>query len=90
MFTKADIEKYFVAEKHESLLFLIVGLAAVLLALIFYFGVKTQIGRGAAIPLLIFGLIQAAVGYTRIPAQRRPAHQSSLCLRYESCPAENR
>ena len=64
MFTKADIEKYFVAEKHESLLFLIVGLAAVLLALIFYFGVKTQIGRGAAIPLLIFGLIQAAVGYT--------------------------
>ncbi|HVU84909.1 MAG TPA: hypothetical protein VHC50_08705 [Puia sp.] len=64
MLTKADIEKYFVAEKQESLLFLILGLAAVLLALIFYFGIKTNISKGAAIPLLVFGLIQVAVGYT--------------------------
>ncbi|HEY4154945.1 MAG TPA: hypothetical protein VGM24_05950 [Puia sp.] len=63
MLTRADIEKYFVAEKQESLLFLILGLAAVLLALIFYFGGKTLILRGAAVPLVVFGLIQAAVGY---------------------------
>jgi hypothetical protein len=64
MLTKADIEKYFIAEKHESLLFLVVGLAAVLLSLIFCFGVKTHMGRGAAIPLLLFGLIQAVAGYS--------------------------
>jgi hypothetical protein len=64
MLSKADIEKYFIAEKHESLLFLILGLFAVLLSLIFYFGVKINIAKGAAIPLLLFGLIQASVGYT--------------------------
>ena len=64
MLTKADIEKYFVAEKQESLLFLILGLVAVLLTLIFYFGIKTSISKGAAIPLLVFGLVQVAVGYT--------------------------
>jgi hypothetical protein len=64
MLTKADIEKYFVAEKHESLVFLIIGIAAVLLALLFYFSMKTQVYKGAAIPLLILGLIQAVAGYT--------------------------
>lgn len=64
MLTKADIEKYFISEKHESLLFLVVGLAAILLALIFYFSIKTPGYRGAAIPLIIFGLMQAVAGYT--------------------------
>jgi hypothetical protein len=64
MLTKSDIEKYFIAEKQESLVFFVVGLAAVLIALILYFMVKTQVCRGAAIPLLILGLVQAAAGYT--------------------------
>jgi hypothetical protein len=63
MLTKADIEKYFIAEKQESLVFLIIGLAALLLALIFYMMVKTQISRGAALPLLVLGLVQAIAGY---------------------------
>src|SRR5450432_249777 len=63
MLTKADIEKYFIAEKHESLVFLVVGIIAIGVALIFYFVVKTQICRGAALPLLILGLIQAVAGY---------------------------
>ena len=42
MLTKADIEKYFIAEKQESLVFLVIGIAAIVLALIFYFTVKTQ------------------------------------------------
>ena len=63
MLTKADIEKYFVAEKQESLVFLIIGMVAVLLALIFYFSAKTQVLRGAAVPLLILGLVQAVAGY---------------------------
>ena len=64
MLTKGDIEKYFLAEKQESLVFLVIGLFAVLLALIFYFMMKTQIYRGAAIPLLVLGLVQAIAGYS--------------------------
>ena len=63
MLTKADIEKYFIAEKQESLVFLVIGLLAIILALIFYTVVKTQISRGAALPLLVLGLIQAIAGY---------------------------
>jgi hypothetical protein len=64
MLTKTDIEKYFIAEKQESLVFLIIGLVAIGLALIFYFMMKTQIYRGAALPLLILGLVQAFAGYS--------------------------
>jgi hypothetical protein len=64
MITKADIEKYFIAEKQESLVFLIIGISAIVLALIFYFAVKSNICRGAALPLLVLGLIQAIAGYT--------------------------
>ena len=64
MLTKTDIEKYFMAEKQESLVFLVIGLVAVLLALIFYFIIKSPSYRGAAQPLLILGLIQAIAGYS--------------------------
>jgi hypothetical protein len=64
MLTRTDIEKYFIAEKQESLLLLILGLAFMVLALVFYFGMKTQFFRGAAFPLLLFGLIQAVIGFT--------------------------
>jgi hypothetical protein len=64
MLTKTDIEKYFVAEKQESLVFLVIGLAAVALALIFHFMLRSQGYRGAAIPLLILGLVQAIAGYS--------------------------
>jgi hypothetical protein len=63
MLTKADIEKYFVAEKQESLVFLIIGIVAIILALLFYFAGKTHIYRGAAIPLIVLGLVQAGAGY---------------------------
>jgi len=63
MFTKLDIEKYFVAEKQESLVFLVLGIVAIAMALVFYFVQKTPGFRGAAYPLLILGLIQSAAGY---------------------------
>ena len=63
MLNKADIEKYFIAEKQESLVFLVIGIAAIVLALIFYFMVKTHVCRGAAIPLLVLGLVQSVAGY---------------------------
>ena len=60
------IYKYFIAEKQESLLFLIIGIAAILLAVIFWFFIKTNPSffKGAAIPLLAIGIIQSVVGYT--------------------------
>ena len=64
MFTKAEIEKYFIAEKQESLLFLIIGIAAVVASLIFFFAIKTSFYKGTAIPLLIVGLLLGIVGYT--------------------------
>lgn len=66
MFSKSDIEKYFNAEKSESLLFLIVGIIAVVLSVIFFFFMKsnTSFFKGAAIPLLLIGIIQGVVGYT--------------------------
>lgn len=64
MFTKADIEKYFMAEKQESLLFVIVGVIAVAIAIAFFFFQKSNFYKGAAIPLLLIGLIQIVVGYT--------------------------
>lgn len=64
MFTKADIEKYFNAEKQESLLFILIGAAGILAAIIFFFFLKNHFYRGAAVPLLLIGLLLAVVGYT--------------------------
>jgi uncharacterized membrane protein HdeD (DUF308 family) len=64
MFTKSDIEKYFLAEKQESLLFIIVGVAAIIAAISFYFLLKSSFFKGAALPLLFVGIIELVVGYT--------------------------
>lgn len=63
MFSKTDIEKYFLAEKNTCLIFLIVGIAAILLAAGFFFFWKTNFAKGAAVPLLIIGLVQMIAGY---------------------------
>ncbi len=69
MFEQRDfsfIYRYFTGEKQESLLFLIVGIVAVLLAVVFWFFIKSNPNffKGAAIPLLAIGLIQMIVGYS--------------------------
>lgn len=60
------IHKYFMAEKQESLLFLIIGGVAVLLSVVFFFFLKTNPGffKGAAIPLFVIGALMGIVGYT--------------------------
>ena len=64
MFTKTDIEKYFTAEKSESLLFIFIGIAAIIAAIVFLFFLKTNFYKGMALPLLLIALIQITVGYT--------------------------
>jgi uncharacterized membrane protein len=63
MFTKTDIENYFIAEKQESLLFLIMGIIGVVLAIVFFFFLKTSFYKCAAIPLLLLGLLMGTAGY---------------------------
>jgi hypothetical protein len=64
MFSKSDIEKYFTAEKQESLLFILVGAIAIVAAVAFYFFIRSAFFKGAAIPLLLIGLMQLVVGVT--------------------------
>lgn len=60
------IYKYFIAEKQESLLFLIIGIAAIMVGIIFLVFIKSNPSffKGAAIPLLAIGIIQCVVGVT--------------------------
>jgi hypothetical protein len=64
MLTKTDIEKYFIAEKQESLLFLGIGIAAIIIALLGLFIWKTQFWKGASIPLVVIAVLQIIVGFT--------------------------
>ena len=62
MFTKTSIEQYFLAEKSGAFVLMIMGLVAMVLACIFFFGIKTNWYKGAAIALFIVGTWQAAIG----------------------------
>ncbi|HEX4956985.1 MAG TPA: hypothetical protein VFV46_02305 [Lacibacter sp.] len=64
MFTKTDIEKYFNAEKAESLLFLGIGITAIIAAILFLLLLKTEIYKGAAVPMVLIGLLLGVVGFT--------------------------
>ena len=64
MLTKEDIEKYFMAEKAESWIFMAIGIISIITAAIFFFVMKTPAYKGAAIPLLAVGLLLGTVGYT--------------------------
>lgn len=64
VFSKTDIEQYFVAEKRESLFFLCIGIVSVAGALLSWFLLKQSVWKGAAVPMLIVGLLLSVVGYT--------------------------
>ena len=86
MFTKTDIEKYFNAEKSESLLFLLIGIAGIITAISFYFFVKGNVYKGAAIPLLLVGLLLGIVGYTVY--KRCDADRIRVVYAYDLNPSE--
>ena len=62
MLTKTDIEKYFNAEKNESLLIIMIGIVAIVLAIVFFFYLKSNWHKGAAVPLLIVGFMHLVIG----------------------------
>lgn len=64
MFNKADIEKYFNAEKGESFIFMAIGIIGIIAAIIFFFVFKTNFYKGTAVPLILLGLLLGVVGFT--------------------------
>jgi hypothetical protein len=64
MLTPHDIEEYFAAEKQAGIVFLIIGVMAVVLGVVFIFVFKTPFYKGAAIPLIAIGLMQGIAGAT--------------------------
>jgi hypothetical protein len=65
-----QISKYFNAEKSESLLFVAVGIVALLLSAFFLMKMKQPFYTGMAYPLIVIALIQLVVGssvYFRSP-----------------------
>ena len=86
MFTRADIEKYFNAEKEESRVFLTIGITAVILALLYLLFLKTSFYKGAALPLLLVGILLAVVGY--IVLRRSDKDRIRNVYAYDMNPAE--
>ena len=64
MLTKEAIEKYFLAEKAESWIFMAIGIAGIVTAIITFFFLKTSFYKGLAIPLVLVGLLLGIVGFT--------------------------
>lgn len=60
------VHKYFMAERQAALGFLVIGSVAIIVALLFYFFIRTHPAffKGAAIPLLLLGLLTAIAGFT--------------------------
>ena len=63
MLDKLAIEKYFIAQKQESVLLIVLGIAAILMAFIFLGYLKKQYYHGLAAVLLLAGLLQIIIGY---------------------------
>jgi uncharacterized membrane protein len=57
-----QITKYFNAEKYVSVLFVMVGLIAILVAICFLIKVNQPFYKGIAYPLIAVALIQIVVG----------------------------
>ncbi|MGV9004962.1 hypothetical protein, partial [Flavobacterium sp.] len=64
------IKNYFNAEKAESLLFIGFGILAIVISIYCFFILKDNFWKGLAIPLILFSLVQIAIGtiiYIRSP-----------------------
>lgn len=80
------IRDYFIAEKHESLLFMLVGAAAIALAIVLLR--RRSSLRGMAGPLIAVALLQAVVGAT--VCFRSDAQMTQLQQQYRDDPARFR
>jgi len=63
MVTKADIEKYFLAEKQAGLVLICIAVIIILIALAGTLVIKSNTWKGIAIPFFLFAFVEAAIGY---------------------------
>jgi hypothetical protein len=64
MFTKADIDNYFISYRQEHLFLLLLAAVALIAALILYFGYKKDLYKGIAIALASFAIIFFTTSFT--------------------------
>jgi hypothetical protein len=63
MFTKETIENYFLSYKHVHLFLCMVAIAAIIVAAIFYWGLKKELYKGIAIGIVGFAFAFGSYGY---------------------------
>ena len=63
MFTKENIEQYFSAFKNEQIFLIILGAVALIVALLFFVGFKTEWYKGFALPLAVFAVLNMGAGF---------------------------
>ena len=85
MLTKADIEKFFLAEKQTGLLILIIGAIALVLGVIFMLVFRTALFKGVAWPLLLIGGFELFVGFSIY--KRADAERIRLVYSYDMNPS---
>jgi drug/metabolite transporter (DMT)-like permease len=86
MFSKTDIEKYFLAEKQWGLVFFVIGAAGIILAIVFFFFLKSNLQKGMAVPLFVLGLVLAVAGFTVY--KRSDQQRSDNVYAYDMNPAK--
>ena len=64
MFTKENIEQYFSAFKNEQIFLIILGFVALIVALVFFVGFKTEWYKGFALPLAVFAVLNMGAGFS--------------------------
>lgn len=64
MFTKTDIDNYFISYRQEHLFLLLLASVALIAALVLYFGYKKDLYRGIAIGLASFAILFFTTSFT--------------------------
>ncbi len=64
MFTKETIEAYFVSYKHALLFLCLVAIVAIVIAAIFFWGIKNEYFKGIAIGIVSLGFAYGIFGYS--------------------------
>ena len=64
MFTKENIEQYFSAFKNEQIFLMVLGAVALVVAIAFFVGFKTEWYKGFALPLAVFAVLNMGAGFS--------------------------
>lgn len=86
MLTKNDIERYFIAEKNDARVFIIIGISSILIAVLGFLIYKTEAWKGAALSLIIIGLLQFTIGYSAY--KRSDDDRMRMVYAYDMNPSE--